>query len=75
MAADAAGKSTDDPWACPRCGCRGPHRVESTYDTQEGRARRRICRQCGKGLIKTVEIPKQDGFKIVKLPDDERAVA
>lgn len=70
LAAASAG-GAQNAWACPRCGCTGPHRVESTYDTKEGRARRRICRNCGEGLIKTVEVAKPNGYKVIAVPDDE----
>lgn len=67
-AAEAAGAK---PWACPRCGCEGPHRVETTYDVGEERKRRRICRNCGKGLIRTVEVPVPDGHKVLVVPDED----
>lgn len=59
MEAEAAGV---DPWACPRCGC-NDWRVESTYQTAAGIRRRRVCRNCGRGLLKTTEspvVPKSD---------------
>lgn len=68
MAAQAAGV---DPWACPRCGCKGPHRVANTYDTADGRKRRRICRNCGQGLVRTTEVAVPSGFKVVVVPEEE----
>ena len=72
MEADAARASG---WQCPNCGCMGPHRVESTWMTTAGKKRRLICRNCNRGLVRTVELPKPDGFKVIVVPDDERAVA
>lgn len=66
----AAGSSGSDPWACPRCSCKGPHRVETTYDAGGQRKRRRICRNCSQ-LIRTGEMPVPDGFKLALVPDDE----
>ena len=66
-----------DPWACPRCGCRGPHKVVNSYDAGGERRRRRICRNCGQGLIRTAEVPVPDGHKLQVVPEDdeERACA
>lgn len=57
---------TPNSWQCPRCGCRGPHRVVKTYDARAGseRRRRRICRNCGQGLIHTVEVPVSNGYEV-----------
>ena len=67
-----------DPWECSRCGCRGPHRVESTYTVAAGVRRRRICRNCGQTLFRTTEVvtPKGTHVRVVS-PDDEpeRAMA
>lgn len=70
----AAVSNGADPWACPRCGCKGPHRVETTYDAGGQRKRRRICRNC-KQLIRTGEMPVPDGFKLALVPDSEAEVA
>lgn len=73
LAAEAAGV---DLWACPRCGCKGPHRVVNSYESGGERKRRRICRHCKQGLIRTSEVPIPDGYQIRVVPiDDERAVA
>lgn len=71
LAAQAAG---NNPWACPRCGCRGPHRVANSYEAGGERKRRRICRNCGQGLIRTSEVPVPDGFKVVVVPEDEEEI-
>lgn len=57
------------PWACPRCGCEGPHNVANVYDVGDERRRRRICRNCGQGLIRTVEVPVPTGHKVVVVRD------
>lgn len=77
MRAESAAKASIDLWACPRCGCKGPHPVANTYDTAEGRRRRRVCRNCGQGLVVTTERPDPPaGFKLAIVPEDEeRAVA
>lgn len=73
MATEANGS---DPWACPRCGCKGPHRVVNSYEAGGERKRRRICRNCNQGLIRTSEVPVPKGHEIRVVPiDDERAVA
>lgn len=67
-----ASMSGEDPWACPHCGCRGPHRVANTYMVQNGEnRRRRICRACGQGLVRTSEVPVPDGYRIAVVPDEE----
>lgn len=72
----AEARSGGNPWACPRCGCLGPHRVESTYDAGGERRRRRICRNCGQGLIRTSEVPVPDGHKLKVVPfEEERSCA
>lgn len=53
MFAEARGAN---PWACPRCGC-VDSRVVSSYMIAAGRRRRRVCRHCGQGLIRTTERP------------------
>ena len=69
--------SGSDPWACPRCGCKGPHKVVNSYEAGGERRRRRICRNCGQGLIRTAEVPVPDGHKLQVVPEDdeERACA
>lgn len=67
----AAKCSGGNPWACPRCGCKGPHKVVNSYDAGGERRRRRICRNCGQGLIKTAEVPVPDGHKLQVVPDDD----
>jgi hypothetical protein len=57
-----------DPWSCPVCGCKGPHPVQTTWDSGGKRNRRRICRNCGQGLIATVEVPVQKGYRISVVP-------
>lgn len=72
-----AAAGNPDPWACPRCGCKGPHRVANSYEVGGQRKRRRICRNCGQGLIRTVEVPVPDGcrLKVVDDEEDERVRA
>lgn len=56
LAREAAAAEGNDPWACQRCGCKD-WRVVSTYDVAEGIKRRRVCRHCGQGLLRTIEVP------------------
>jgi transcriptional regulator NrdR family protein len=65
------GRAGSDPWACPRCGCKGPHKVVNTYEAGGERRRRRVCRNCGQGLIRTAEVPVPEGHKIRVVRDDE----
>lgn len=67
LAAQSAGA---DPWACPRCGCRGPHKVVNSYETGGERKRRRVCRNCNQ-LIRTVEVPVPDGCQVRVVNDEE----
>ena len=60
-----------DPWACPHCGCRGPHKVVNTYDAGMQRRRRRICRNCKQGLVRTAEVPVPPGHHLEVVRDDE----
>lgn len=71
----AAGGNAD-PWACPRCGCKGPHRVVNSYEVAGERKRRRVCRNCSQ-LIRTVEVPVAEGqrLKVVSEDEEERARA
>ena len=62
--------SGKNPWACPRCGCAGPHRVVNSYEVGGERKRRRFCRNC-KQLIRTVEVPVPEGFEVRVVPEDE----
>jgi transcriptional regulator NrdR family protein len=73
----AAQVSGVNPWACPRCGCLGPHKVESTYAVAAGVRRRRICRNCGQSLFHTTEViaPKGSEIRVVSPDDEERACA
>lgn len=70
---ELASEGTADPWACPRCGCKGPHRVDSTYAVAGGIRRRRVCRNCGQGLFHTTEViaPKGASVRVVSPDDDE----
>ena len=70
LAAQSAG---GNPWACPRCGCAGPHKVLNSYEVGGERKRRRVCRHCNQ-LIRTVEVPVPDGHRleVVSEDDDER---
>lgn len=70
MSREAAGVEAD-PWACPRCGCKGPHKVVNSYEAGGERRRRRVCRNCGQGLIRTAEVPVPSGCKILVVDDDE----
>lgn len=56
MAAEA---SQAEGGACSRCGCKDwrDWPIESTYMVKAGRRRRRVCRHCGQGVIKTTERP------------------
>lgn len=56
LAEYAAEANGTDPWACSRCGCKD-WRVESTYDVKGGVRRRRVCRHCKQGLLRTTEVP------------------
>lgn len=62
-----------NPWDCPRCGCKGPHRVVNSYEAGGERKRRRVCRNCKQGLIRTAELPVPDGYKLKLVPDNEDA--
>jgi transcriptional regulator NrdR family protein len=70
----ASQSSGVDPWACPRCQCKGPHDVQNVYEAGGVRKRRRVCRNC-KQLIRTGELPVPDGYKLKIVPDDESEVA
>jgi hypothetical protein len=68
-AAQLAAQCGNDPWVCPRCGCRD-WRVLDTRDVSNGNlARTRICRHCGKDgpRIYTEEKP----YRVIS-PDDEK---
>lgn len=56
-----------DGWECPRCGCK-EWRVVNSYMQGDGRNRRRVCRHCGQGLLRTTEVPVPDGFTIKIVP-------
>lgn len=66
----AAQSQGTDPWACPRCGCRRT-KVETTYDTVGSKNRRRICGNCGKGLIRTREVEVPENHKLIVVPIEE----
>ena len=77
LAAESAdaegGAGNGDFWECPNCGCRGPHnwRVSNSYYKGSQRLRIRVCRNCGKEKLHTVEIPIPKGFKAVIIPEDD----
>ena len=66
----AAQSSAVNPWACPRCGCEGPHKVVNSYEVGGERKRRRVCRNCNQ-LIRTVEVPVPDGKSVRVVSDEE----
>ena len=56
---EMAAEGDANPWVCRRCGC-CDWRVESSYVVVSGnRRRRRICRHCGKSVLRTEEIPRE----------------
>ena len=66
-------EATDDPWKCPKCGCKD-WRVLDSYETGGKRRRVRCCRNCRK-VIETFEAPCPPGFRVVVVPEDEKACA
>ncbi len=64
---EAAGAA---PFACPRCHC-PRSRVINSYETLNGRNRRRVCANCGQGLVRTTELPVPEGYIAVTIPVDE----
>jgi len=76
-AAESDGDSGGDFWECSNCGCRGPHnwRVSNSYYKGSQRLRIRVCRNCGKERLHTIELPIQKGFKAIIVPDDETGAA